>query len=172
MKLILGLGNPGKQYQDTRHNAGFLVLDHLANQLACSWKNDKKLFAKTAKCKYQNNDILLVMPQTFMNLSGKALAAAMSYYKIKSSDILVIHDDLDLPLGGFAILEGGGTAGHNGIASLYEHIGRKRITRLRIGIGRPENKFQDTADWVLSPLDAKSAKIFNTKLNKLTDCLL
>jgi len=172
MKCIVGLGNPNKKYEHSRHNAGFLVLDRLAEELNCSWKNDKYLFSKIAKCSDNKQDVLLVKPQTYMNNSGQALSTVVAFYKIKTPDILIVHDDMDLPLGGFAYMQGGGTAGHNGIKSIYEHLGHKPLARLRIGIGRPETKLSDLASWVISPMDKDSLKAFNSILLELTDSIL
>jgi peptidyl-tRNA hydrolase, PTH1 family len=138
MKLIIGLGNPGNEYATSRHNAGFMVVETLAD--GATWASMPKLRADIAKIKtsfFLGQTILLAKPTTFMNLSGEALRAISSYYKIAPEDILVIHDEMDLSPGSLAFLAKGGPAGHNGIISIHEQMGRTDIARLRLGVGRP-----------------------------------
>lgn len=138
MRLIVGLGNPGGKYQSTRHNIGFMVVEKLVkDQLSLypslkAWKNDSDLQAEWCKI----NDTIVCKPQTFMNLSGKAVAAIANYHKIAPADIWVIHDDIDLPLGKVRIRVGGGTGGHRGIESIINSLGSGDFTRFRLGIGR------------------------------------
>jgi PTH1 family peptidyl-tRNA hydrolase len=135
MKLIVGLGNPGEKYKDTRHNVGFMVADKLARELGSPealWKLEEQYKASLARA----GDVILCKPQTFMNASGVAVRSVASYYKIKPADIWVIHDDLDLPLGKIRIRTGGGSAGHNGIESLLRELGSDAFVRFRLGIGR------------------------------------
>ena len=144
MKLIVGLGNPGTQYQDTRHNIGFMVVDKLAKELGeatPSWEEDKRW--KTWICKI--GDVLLLKPTTFMNDSGEAVAQVMSFFKLQPSDVWIIHDDLDLPIGKLRIREGGASAGHNGVESIISHLKTDKFIRFRLGIGRgKEDKSKDT----------------------------
>ncbi len=136
MKLIVGLGNPGIQYENTRHNIGFMVLDKLEKELvrgtAPPWQKDEKKNVLTVRI----GDLLLVKPQTFVNKSGFAVRALMDFYKLTPADIWVIHDDIDLPLGKIKIREKGGSAGHNGVISIIEHVGSDAFVRFRLGIGR------------------------------------
>ena len=135
MKLIVGLGNPGEKYQDTRHNIGFMIVERLAHELApqaVAWENDSKHKAQVARIA----DILLIKPQTFMNNSGTAVKTLKDYYKVDPADVWVIHDDIDLPLGKIRIREKGGTAGHNGVASILESLESDQFIRFRMGIGR------------------------------------
>lgn len=143
--LIIGLGNPGKEYIHTRHNAGFMALDSIASALGLSWQN--KFDGEFVSSNYQGNKIYLLKPQTFMNLSGKSVIAAKNYYKIDLSDIVVIHDELDIDLGTLRHKVGGGSAGHNGIKSVDSCIS-KDYHRIRVGIGRPEGAI-DPSDYVL-----------------------
>jgi len=135
MNIIVGLGNPGPQYRDSRHNIGFMVVDHLAREIGGStliWSMDPKhnaLIAKTA-------DILLVKPQTFMNSSGESVSALVSYYKLKPESVWVVHDDIDLPLGKIRIRQKGGSAGHNGVESIMKLLGSDAFVRFRLGVGR------------------------------------
>lgn len=135
MKLIVGLGNPGAEYQDTRHNLGFMVIEKLAKELASeeiSWKEEDKFKALVAKI----GDVVLVKPITFMNSSGVAVASIMRYFKLDPSDVWVIHDDIDLPLGKIRIREKGSSAGHRGIESIIAELKTDVFVRFRLGIGR------------------------------------
>ncbi|WP_417328356.1 aminoacyl-tRNA hydrolase [Halarcobacter sp.] len=144
MHLIVGLGNIGEQYQLTRHNVGFLVIDEITKSLQSSNINKSNFKADVLKSGYN----LYVKPTTYMNNSGQAVVAIKDYYKIDMEDIIVIHDDLDLPFGTVKFKVGGGHGGHNGLRSLDSHIGKDYI-RIRIGIGKPEDKSQ-VANYVLS----------------------
>lgn len=135
MKLIVGLGNPGGQYEQTRHNIGFMVVDHLAHELgtrSLSWDKSEKHKAMVAKV----GDVVLAKPLTFMNNSGESVASLVSFYKLPPSDVWVIHDDIDLPLGKIRIREKGGTAGHNGVASILQTLKSDAFVRFRLGVGR------------------------------------
>ena len=140
MKLIVGLGNPEKKYHLTRHNYGFLALDRLTQ----SWTEKKQLFCQINKTEKR----VLCRPLTYMNNSGQAVQAVCSYYKIPAKDVIVVHDDLDLPLGQIKTGIFSSSAGHNGIKSIQEAIGKDFI-RLRLGIGKPTNSQQDIASYVL-----------------------
>jgi len=144
MHLIVGLGNIGEKYQLTRHNVGFLVIDEMTKSLTSSNINKSNFKANVLKSGYN----LYVKPTTYMNNSGQAVVAIKDYYKIDIEDIIVIHDDLDLPFGTVKFKVGGGHGGHNGLRSLDSHIGKDYI-RVRIGIGKPEDKSQ-VANYVLS----------------------
>lgn len=146
IKLIVALGNPGPEYELTRHNIGWLVLDSFSPLEGCSWKEkfkgeycDKSLFGDK---KY------FLKPQTYMNLSGESAQALAHFYKIKPEEILVLHDELDLPLGKIHFKKGGGLAGHNGLKSLAKCLGTQEFLRMRIGIGRPSHG--NVSSWVLS----------------------
>lgn len=136
MKLIVGLGNPGSQYTNTRHNIGFMVIDKLEKELAKgvppAWQNDEKKNVLTVKI----GDILLAKPQTFMNKSGFAVKALMDFYKLTPADVWVVHDDIDLPLGKIKIREKGSSAGHNGVQSIINELKTDEFVRFRLGIGR------------------------------------
>jgi len=135
MKVIIGLGNPGGEYANTRHNIGFMVIEKLAKELTLptiSWDTDTKHNALIAKA----GDVLLVKPQTFMNKSGDAIKAILAYYKLAPSDVWVIHDDIDLPLGKIRIRENGASGGHNGVDSIISALGTDKFVRFRMGIGR------------------------------------
>ncbi|MEK7473918.1 MAG: aminoacyl-tRNA hydrolase [Patescibacteria group bacterium] len=134
MKLIVGLGNPGKEYEGTRHNVGFRILDALADN---PFKHEAKFKAEVSEWRLGSEKVLLAKPTTFMNLSGDAVQALKSFYKLENQDILVIQDEMDHPTGIFAFSINAGPAGHKGIDSIQERLGTKEFARLRIGIGRP-----------------------------------
>jgi PTH1 family peptidyl-tRNA hydrolase len=154
MFLIVGLGNPGTKYENNRHNVGFLVIDEIAKNLTTSNINKSNFNADVLKSSNQ----LLVKPTTYMNNSGLAVHAIKEYYKLNLADIIVIHDDLDLPFGTVKFKIGGGHGGHNGLRSIDSHVGNMYI-RVRIGIGKPESK-NDVANYVLSDFSKE-------ELNKL-----
>jgi len=145
MKLIVGLGNPGKQYEKTRHNVGFMVLDALFK--AFNLKPQTKFKGEFAQVILKGETILLLKPQTFMNLSGESVHLVKDFYKIEDQDILVIYDDLDLPVGKLRLREKGSSGGHNGIKSIIHHLHHQDFKRLRIGIDK--DNFIPTADYVL-----------------------
>ncbi len=151
MKLIVGLGNPGPAYSNTRHNIGFMVIDKLLKSLE-STNVSKKTFKGEL---YKSKDLLLLKPTTFMNLSGQSLQAVTNFYKIKSEDILVIHDEIDLPFAAVRVKVAGGNGGHNGLKSIDSLIGKEYI-RLRLGIGKPEYK-EMVSSYVLSVFDSQES---------------
>lgn len=145
-KLIVGLGNPGPQYSWTRHNAGFMVLDRLSSQAGIPIT--KKAFSGLCgDGNWLGERLFLLKPQTFMNLSGRSVAEALRFYKLSLSDLIVIHDDLDIPFGKLKLKEGGGHGGHNGLRSLGQELGSANFVRVRVGIGRPVHG--DTVNYVL-----------------------
>lgn len=158
MHLIVGLGNIGDKYELTRHNVGFLVIDEMTKSLTTSNINNSNFHSTLLKSGYN----LFSKPTTYMNNSGLAVHAIMEYYKIDLEDIIVIHDDLDLPFGSVKFKVGGGHGGHNGLRSLDSHIGKEYI-RVRIGIGKPKDK-SDVANYVLSNFSKE-------ELNKLQDII-
>ena len=135
--LIVGLGNPGKEYVNTRHNAGFLALDALAEALQTSWKLDKSAKAEVSETRYFDKKIILAKPQTFMNLSGVSVASLMAKFKIAPADVWVVSDDVALTLGTLRVRTGGSAGGHNGLKSIIESLGTDTFVRLRIGINEP-----------------------------------
>lgn len=159
--LIVGLGNPGAQYRRTRHNVGFMAVEHLAGDGA-KWRGE--LFAKTYSANIDGRRVIFALPQTFMNDSGRAVRAIMDFYKVPIENLFVIHDDMDLKLGDMRVKVGGSSAGHNGIKSIDANVGRD-YTRIRIGIDHPRNLGLpiDVADWVLGRFtDAQMEKIKKT----------
>jgi PTH1 family peptidyl-tRNA hydrolase len=136
-RLLVGLGNPGKEYQSTRHNAGAWWVSHLVDQKKLSFRKEAKFFGSVANLKLGDKEILLMLPQTFMNESGKAVGAVARFYKIQAAEILIAHDELDLPCGTVKLKRGGGVGGHNGLKDIAAQMGSQDFWRLRLGIGHP-----------------------------------
>ena len=149
IKLIVGLGNPGQQYEKTRHNAGFLFLDRLASELGVFWVSQSKFQCSLAEANIGNTSVMLLKPTTFMNRSGESVGKVARYYKVMPEEILVVHDELDFNPGVLRLKISGGHAGHHGLRDIISHLGSNEFYRLRIGIGRPDQK-QDVANFVLS----------------------
>jgi len=150
LRLIVGLGNPGAEHLRTRHNAGFWFVDALARQTDGRFGNDSKLHGETAKVHYANRALWLLKPTTYMNASGRSIAAALRYWKIEPEEMLVVHDDLDLPPGAVRLKFDGGHGGQNGLRDIFQHVGHGRFHRLRIGIGHPGPGNKDrVTPWVL-----------------------
>lgn len=152
--LVVGLGNPGPEYEQTRHNIGFVVVDHLADRFGVSFKYDRAMRIELAEARVGERRVILAKPQTFMNLSGEAVRAVATYFKIEFTDIIAVHDEVDLPLGEVRIKRGGGEGGHNGLRSLSKHFGTKDYLRVRCGVGRPPGS-RGTSDHVLAPFGAR-----------------
>jgi PTH1 family peptidyl-tRNA hydrolase len=148
IRLIAGLGNPGREYDRTRHNAGFWWVDAIAARKRASWSREAKFHGWTAKVEEGGHEFWLLKPTTYMNESGRSLAAFMRFFRVEPAQLLVVHDELDLPPGSVKLKKGGGTGGHNGITDVAEHLGTKDFWRLRIGIGHPGQK-DLVADYVL-----------------------
>jgi PTH1 family peptidyl-tRNA hydrolase len=142
IKLIVGLGNPGKEYEATRHNAGFWWVDELARAHNASFKTENRFHGLVAKAVLHGHEVHLLKPQTFMNVSGRAVGALAQFYKFTPSQLLVVHDELDLPTGSAKLKLGGGHGGHNGLKDIIAHLGSKDFWRLRIGVGHPGDRAQ------------------------------
>ncbi len=149
IRLIVGLGNPGRQYEKTRHNAGFLFLDELVDGSGCAWFAESKFQGLLAEYKVDGVGVMLLKPDTFMNRSGQSVGKVARYYKLLPEEILVVHDELDFDVGVIKLKKDGGHAGHNGLRDIIAHLGSKDFYRLRLGIGRPVAG-KSVADYVLS----------------------
>ncbi len=149
IKLMVGLGNPGRQYEKTRHNAGFLFLDRLVSESNCGWVKESRFDGYLAEISVAGVKVMLLKPDTFMNRSGQAVGKVSRYYKIAPESILVIHDELDFDVGVVKLKKDGGHAGHNGLRDIIAHLGSKDFYRLRVGIGRPPGG-KAVADFVLA----------------------
>ncbi len=158
MKLIIGLGNPGKQYVHTRHNIGFRVLDTFAHKHHLSFSERKKFKGDVAEGSLEKKECVLLKPSTFMNLSGEAVQALLHWHKASMLDVLVVHDDLDIVFGSLKMREKGRSGGHNGIESIIMNLGSDLFYRLKVGIGRPPEHL-DAAKFVLMPFSADEEKL-------------
>jgi len=157
MFLIAGLGNPGTQYEGTRHNAGFLVVDALARRIgAGTFRKDRD--AEFVRGVIQDTEVVLVKPTTFMNRSGEAVGRIARFFQIPRDRIVAVHDELDIPFGALRVKLGGGDAGHNGLRSLSQHLGGPGYFRVRVGIGRPSHPAIEVADWVLGSFTSAERK--------------
>ena len=148
IRMLVGLGNPGTEYEGTRHNAGFWWVDEAARVLGARLVHDRAYHGLVARVNRPDGPVWLIEPQTYMNLSGKSVAPLARFFKIEPSQILVVHDELDLPPGQMKIKQGGGAAGHNGLKDIHAQLGTADFWRLRIGIGHPGDR-SEVANWVL-----------------------
>lgn len=163
MKMIIGLGNPGKEYERTRHNAGFMAIDKIAEMLNVQF-TQKQFNASVASCMIKGEKVILMKPETFMNLSGEAVSAAIRYFKIDTNDILVLHDDLDLPVGKIRIRYQGSSGGQKGLKNIIDLLGTQDIKRIRIGIGK--DPIIPIVDYVLGKIPKEQEEVFNESLEK------
>lgn len=160
MKLIVGLGNPGKEYENTRHNIGFWALDNYLDNV--SFKHEKKADV------YKDNSVIYIKPNTFMNLSGEAVKYYMNYFKIDKKDLLVIQDDLDLPLGKIRVKNNSSAGGHNGIKSIINEIGSNEFLRLKVGISKNS---KDIVDYVLGKFSREEKEVLNNSCNVINNII-
>jgi PTH1 family peptidyl-tRNA hydrolase len=168
LQVIAGLGNPGLEYKDTRHNIGFLVLDALAQKYGATWKHSKTLNVITASCLIFGKEVMLVKPQTFMNRSGIGLGAVSRYYKIPSIQFLIVYDEYQLPTATLKLSLQGGDGGHNGIKDLHQHFGLDFL-RLRIGIGPESERLQEMHEYVLDKFSPAELDLLKTQMPKILD---
>jgi PTH1 family peptidyl-tRNA hydrolase len=172
LRLIVGLGNPGAEHLRTRHNAGFWFVDALARQADGRFGNESKLSGETAKIHYANRALWLLKPTTYMNASGRSIAAALRYWKIEPDEMLVAHDDLDLPPGTVRLKFDGGHGGQNGLRDIFQHVGHGRFHRLRIGIGHPGPGNRDrVTPWVLGRPSAADENAILDAIGRAFDVL-
>ena len=168
MKLIVGLGNPGKEYEKTRHNMGFIFIDEFAKKHDCNF--DKTKFnGQYAELSIKSEKILLLKPQTYMNLSGESIRKFVEYFKITTEDILIINDDLDLEVGTFRLRRKGSSAGHNGLKSIEENLHTDEYKRLKIGVSK--NRQIETRDYVLGKFNDEELKIIDSMEETITKLL-
>ena len=164
--LIVGLGNPGREYARTRHNAGFMVLDRLAEQWKAAWRSEKKFNARMARAERGGKRILLCQPETFMNASGEAVSAVMGFQKIPAGQLLVAVDDADLPFGDIRLRPDGSSGGHHGLESVEQHLGTRDYARQRVGIGRDDPVARRISGYVLAPFRAAERELLEKVLQK------
>lgn len=168
MKLIVGLGNPGKQYENTRHNIGFMALDKYASENNLSFRIESRFEGLITQTTYQGEKVILFKPVTYMNLSGRAIYKVVNYYKIDIDDILIIHDDLDLPTGKMRLREKGSSGGHNGLKSIIENLNTTNFKRVKIGISKNQN---DIIDYVLGKFSKTEMELLDQALNSMDDLI-
>ena len=169
LALIVGLGNPGRQYARTRHNAGFMVVERLANRWRASLAAKLKFHARLASLDRDGRKVLLCQPETFMNASGEAVRAVASFYQLEAERILVVVDDADLPLGEIRLRAGGSSGGHHGLESIEQHLGTRDFPRLRVGIGREESATREITDYVLSQFTGAETELVEKVLTRACD---
>lgn len=166
--LIVGLGNPGAEYAQTRHNAGFMLAEVLANRWRASWNNEKKFQSRMAKSERNGKRLVLCEPQTFMNLSGEAVGSVVKFYQLPLRNLVVVVDDADLPLGEIRLRPSGSSGGHHGLESIEKHVGSREYARLRIGIGRKDNR-REISGHVLGKISATEMVLMEKVLARAAD---
>ena len=175
LKLLVGLGNPGTEYEKTRHNVGFMVLEEIARKNNCSFRESKKLFGRT--CEYGSGieKTRLLMPNTYMNESGKSVRSAKDWFNFQNNQLIVLVDDMDLPLGKIRVRSKGSSGGHNGLKSIINHLGTAEFKRLKIGIGSPSNDQQErkskTVSHVLGRFSKEEFIILNFIIQEIISCI-
>ena len=175
LKLLVGLGNPGTEYEKTRHNVGFMVLEEIARKNNCSFRESKKLFGRT--CEYGSGieKTMLLMPNTYMNESGKSVRSAKDWFDFQNNQLIVLVDDMDLPLGKIRVRTKGSSGGHNGLKSIINHLGTAEFKRLKIGIGAPSNYQQErkskTVSHVLGRFSKEEFIILNFIIQEIISCI-
>lgn len=181
MKIIVGLGNPGEKYKNSRHNVGFMVMDNMVQDKILSSVDEKLLFAKNEKflaetvlTQVKGERIIFVKPTTFMNLSGEAVSKIMQYYKADISDIIVVYDDKDIPLGQIRVRTEGSSAGHNGLNNIIETLGTNQFTRIRVGISNNDETASpiNTKDFVLAKFTDRETQIISETIEKVSRLIL
>ena len=168
--LVVGLGNPGARYESTRHNMGFLALDRLAEREKLRF-NKLRFKAWTAEWKPGGDKVLVMKPQTYMNLSGESVGAAARFYKIPADHILVVSDDIALPVGKLRLRAAGSAGGHNGLKNIIRHLGSDRFPRIKVGVGMPQNAEYDIADWVTGMPMGEEQKILLDALDRAAQAI-
>lgn len=164
VRLIVGLGNPGRKYRETRHNAGFMLAERLATKWGGRWRMEKKFFAELAECGFAGRRFILCRPQTFMNASGEAVAKVADFYRVAPAATLVLVDDADLPLGALRLRGEGSPGGHHGLESVEQHLGTRAYPRIRLGIARPHAEVRDIANHVLGRFQADELALWEKVL--------
>jgi PTH1 family peptidyl-tRNA hydrolase len=167
--LIVGLGNPGKQYVGTRHNAGFVAVECLARRWQAEWSGSRAFAARLSQVRRGGQSVVLCQPQTFMNLSGEAVGKLARYHRVMTADLLVVVDDADLPLGTLRLRPEGSSGGHHGLESIETHLGTRGYPRLRLGIGRVAGGGREITDYVLSRFSRDEERVFDQVLVRAAD---
>lgn len=166
--LIVGLGNPGPQYEKTRHNVGFMVADALAGRIGGAFSSHKKSNSDIVQARLGSRSVVIAKPRTFMNLSGQPVAALARFFSIEPANVVVVHDELDIDFGALRLKLGGGEGGHNGLRSISQHLSTKDYLRVRVGVGRPPGRM-DPASFVLKPFSATERKDLGVVVEEAAD---
>jgi peptidyl-tRNA hydrolase, PTH1 family len=170
MHLVLGLGNPGSRYERTRHNAGHLVVDRIAERHGVTVER-RQLGAQVESVRFGDHPVVLAKPLSYMNLSGQPTASLRGWYKVANEDLVVVHDDVDLPFGDLRVKKGGGNGGHRGLRDIDEKLGTTGYIRVRVGVGRPPDGL-DTADWVLQRFGAEEESELPALMDRAADAVV
>ena len=170
MKMIVGLGNPGKKYEKTKHNVGFMVVDELAKEYQATFQKNP-FEAEVATFFIDGEKIILVKPQTYMNLSGESIIQFKKFYKISNKNIIVIYDDIDLKIGDIRLKAKGGAGTHNGMKSVVQNLNTEDFIRVRVGIGSPENK-EDMINYVIGPIPKREKEILEGSIEKAAESVI
>jgi PTH1 family peptidyl-tRNA hydrolase len=170
LALLVGLGNPGREYRGNRHNIGFMVLDEVARRAGIEVRT-RRFQGHVGQGPLAGRKVVLLKPETYMNLSGESVGAAARFYRIAPEDVVVVHDELDLPFGKLQIKDGGGHGGHNGVRSIAQHLGANAFRRVRIGIGRPPDSRIPAADYVLSDFGEDEERVLGEVLATAADAV-
>tara|TARA_Y100001968_G_scaffold104017_1_gene93998 strand:- start:540 stop:1148 length:609 start_codon:yes stop_codon:yes gene_type:complete len=175
LKLLIGLGNPGDEYNKTRHNVGFMVLEEIAKQNNCSFRENKKLYGRTCEIESEMGKTRLLMPNTYMNESGKSVRSAKDWFNFENHQLIVLVDDMDLPLGKIRVRSKGSSGGHNGLKSIINHLGTTEFKRLKIGIGSPSHIHKErkakTISHVLGRFSKEEFVILNYIIQEIMSCI-
>ena len=175
LKLLVGLGNPGLEYHKTRHNVGFMVLEEIAKKNNCNFRESKKLYGKTCEIGFGISKKTLLMPNTFMNESGKSVRSAKDWFNFEAHELIVLVDDMDLPLGKIRVRSKGGSGGHNGLKSIINHLGTNEFKRLKIGIGSPseiqKERKSKTVSHVLGKFSKEENVILSLLISEIISCI-
>ncbi|WP_020111385.1 aminoacyl-tRNA hydrolase [Rhodococcus sp. 114MFTsu3.1] len=166
--LIVGLGNPGAQYETTRHNVGFMVADALAARIGAKFSSHKKSNSDIVQARLADRSVIVAKPRTFMNLSGHPVAGLARFFSVEPSNIVVVHDELDIDFGAIRLKLGGGEGGHNGLRSISQHLSTKDYLRVRVGVGRPPGRM-DPASYVLKPFSSAERKDLGVIVEEAAD---
>ena len=169
--LIVGLGNPGVEYEETRHNAGFLVLERVSKRHGCVWSKDRKMQSRVARLDFSGHKVWLSQPMTFMNLSGDAVGRLVDYYRVGINQLLIVADDADLPLGHLRLRAEGSSGGHHGLESVQLRLGLKEYARQKIGIGRLEKSEREISNYVLGKFSDNEKRLLDQVLDRAVDQL-
>ena len=172
MKIIVGLGNPGAQYANTPHSVGFEAVDAIASEIGASWEEKRQFKCLWAKGNFAGQSVILAKPQTYMNLSGESVGEAARFYKVPADHVLVISDDVSLPVGKLRIRKSGSAGGHNGLKNIIQHLGTDAFPRIKVGVGMPEHPDHEMIDWVIGKPQGEEAKTLRAALDRAAEAAL